>query len=121
MGASDDSDFFSEGDDDDDMKSKKKKKKAKAAVRGSKNASSSSGKRCRKDLTVVLWQDRLTSHEKDPPIAWEQISVGPSLYPPRQYCSVCGFFSNIRCHQCGTRTCGLRCTQIHKDTKCSRS
>ncbi|KAK3824925.1 MAG: hypothetical protein J3Q66DRAFT_97665 [Benniella sp.] len=47
-------------------------------------------------------------------------SVGPSRYPDRQFCSVCGWKGIYRCNRCGMRYCDLRCLKTHEDTRCMK-
>jgi zinc finger HIT domain-containing protein 1 len=46
------------------------------------------------------------------------INVQPSAFPPRKFCSVCGFDCTYTCVQCGTKYCSTKCLQTHKDTRC---
>jgi zinc finger HIT domain-containing protein 1 len=44
-------------------------------------------------------------------------NMGPSRYPQRQFCSVCGWKGIYRCNRCGMRYCDLRCQTTHNDTR----
>lgn len=48
-------------------------------------------------------------------------AVGPpSSSARRQFCSVCGYFSNYTCTICGARFCCIRCQKVHTDTRCQK-
>ncbi|KAK3848027.1 MAG: hypothetical protein J3R72DRAFT_429695 [Linnemannia gamsii] len=47
-------------------------------------------------------------------------SMGPSRYPQRHFCSVCGWKGIYRCNRCGMRYCDLRCQTTHNDTRCMK-
>ncbi|MBE3043155.1 zinc finger HIT domain-containing protein [Candidatus Bathyarchaeota archaeon] len=36
-------------------------------------------------------------------------------YPPRMFCSVCGYWGRVKCVKCGTRVCALECLDLHKE------
>jgi len=44
-------------------------------------------------------------------------AMGPSRYPQRQFCSVCGWKGIYRCNRCGMRYCDLKCQKTHNDTR----
>lgn len=44
----------------------------------------------------------------------------PSNKPPRKFCAACGKTSNYSCIRCGARYCGIRCRDIHNDTRCMK-
>ena len=44
--------------------------------------------------------------------------AGPSIFPARQFCSVCGLVGSYSCVRCGMRFCSIRCNQNHKETRC---
>jgi len=45
-------------------------------------------------------------------------AAAPSKFPTKFFCSVCGFFSNYSCTQCGARFCSVKCNATHKETRC---
>ncbi|KAF9146396.1 Zinc finger HIT domain-containing protein 1 [Mortierella sp. GBA39] len=47
-------------------------------------------------------------------------NMGPSRYPQRNFCSVCGWKGVYRCNRCGMRYCDLRCQKTHNDTRCMK-
>ncbi|KAF9083697.1 Zinc finger HIT domain-containing protein 1 [Mortierella sp. GBA35] len=47
-------------------------------------------------------------------------NMGPSRYPQRQFCSVCGWKGVYRCNRCGMRYCDLKCQRTHNDTRCMK-
>ncbi|KAI9101089.1 hypothetical protein DFS34DRAFT_456282 [Phlyctochytrium arcticum] len=46
--------------------------------------------------------------------------VKPSQFPPRKFCSVCGYFSNYTCVRCGMQYCSISCRDTHNETRCLR-
>lgn len=36
-------------------------------------------------------------------------------YPPRVFCSVCGYWGRVKCVKCGTRVCALECLDVHRE------
>ncbi|KAF9578026.1 Zinc finger HIT domain-containing protein 1 [Lunasporangiospora selenospora] len=47
-------------------------------------------------------------------------TMGPSKYPPRHFCSVCGWKGIYCCKRCGMRYCDLRCLKTHEETRCMK-
>ncbi|KAK3845141.1 MAG: hypothetical protein J3R72DRAFT_488112 [Linnemannia gamsii] len=45
------------------------------------------------------------------------VEMGPSRYPARSFCSVCGWRGLYSCTRCGLRYCGLLCLKAHQDTR----
>ncbi|KAI8854703.1 hypothetical protein BC829DRAFT_379451 [Chytridium lagenaria] len=45
-------------------------------------------------------------------------AMGPSQYPPRKICTVCGFFSKYKCVRCGMLYCSIKCKGTHEETRC---
>jgi HIT zinc finger len=45
-------------------------------------------------------------------------AAGPSIYPGRPHCSVCGMKGPYSCTRCGSRFCSARCGAQHKETRC---
>ncbi|KAK9466263.1 hypothetical protein V1512DRAFT_264234 [Lipomyces arxii] len=45
-------------------------------------------------------------------------AVGPSVYPARHLCSVCGYWGFVTCIRCGARYCSLACEDTHRETRC---
>lgn len=44
--------------------------------------------------------------------------VPPSNFPPRNFCSPCGFPSHYNCITCGAKYCSVACLKIHSETRC---
>ncbi|XP_054708969.1 zinc finger HIT domain-containing protein 1-like [Uloborus diversus] len=88
-------------------KVERKKQKSKKQLGGGKY---------RKNFTALLEEELANC----PPGKFNYIKavVPPSKYPPRHFCSVCGFSSNYTCVQCGARFCSIKCNGTHKDTRC---
>ncbi|KAF9924074.1 Zinc finger HIT domain-containing protein 1 [Linnemannia zychae] len=47
-------------------------------------------------------------------------NMGPSRYPQRHFCSVCGWKGVYKCNRCGMRYCDLRCQATHNETRCMK-
>ena len=45
-------------------------------------------------------------------------AAGPCPYPPRPFCSVCGYLAAYTCVRCGLRYCCTNCQKTHQDTRC---
>lgn len=69
----------------------------------------------RKNFIQLLEEDK--QHNPDAP-NYCSAQVGPSQFPERHFCAVCGFPSNYTCTSCGTRYCCVRCLGTHQDTRC---
>ncbi|KAG0253400.1 hypothetical protein DFQ27_007434 [Actinomortierella ambigua] len=70
----------------------------------------------RKPLSVLLDESGLL--QQDPSIpSYLTAAMGPSQYPERQFCSVCGWRGTYRCFRCGMRYCDLRCQKTHEETR----
>jgi len=70
----------------------------------------------RKPLNQLLEESGLA--RQDPAVvSYLTASMGPSQYPHRQFCSVCGWKGTYRCSRCGMRYCDLRCLKTHEDTR----
>ncbi|KAL6042356.1 HIT-type domain-containing protein [Balamuthia mandrillaris] len=46
------------------------------------------------------------------------IAAAPSRFPPRHFCSVCGYLSSYTCTRCGLRYCCIKCKGIHEENRC---
>lgn len=44
----------------------------------------------------------------------------PSKYPPRNLCSVCGYWGSYHCQKCGMFYCTMTCQATHAETRCER-
>jgi zinc finger HIT domain-containing protein 1 len=63
----------------------------------------------------------------EPPLSYNASRAKPPTVgasgkapPPRQFCSICGYWGGIRCRKCHSRTCGLDCFKVHEETRCDR-
>ncbi|GJJ72765.1 zinc finger HIT domain-containing protein 1 [Entomortierella parvispora] len=77
----------------------------------------------RKPLNQLLDESgQLNVHfqRQEEPLNYVTASMGPSRYPDRQFCSVCGWKGKYRCGRCGMRYCDLRCLKTHEDTRCMK-
>ena len=46
------------------------------------------------------------------------VSAEPSVYPQRHFCSGCGQRGSYACTRCGLRTCSVKCSDQHKESRC---
>lgn len=53
--------------------------------------------------------------------ALSELCTGPSKYPLKHLCNICGFKGKYSCMRCGLRYCSLKCDYTHKETRCLRS
>ncbi|CAG8539759.1 4533_t:CDS:2 [Diversispora eburnea] len=44
-------------------------------------------------------------------------AAGKSRFPPRKFCSVCGFLANYSCKTCGMKYCSVKCLETHEETR----
>ncbi|KAF9100917.1 Zinc finger HIT domain-containing protein 1 [Mortierella sp. AM989] len=73
----------------------------------------------RKPLNQLLDESGLLNNQATVP-TYVTAAMGPSRYPDRQFCSVCGWKGVYRCNRCGMRYCDLRCLKTHQDTRCMK-
>jgi len=52
--------------------------------------------------------------------AMPDFALGPSRYPVRPLCGVCGYWGDVACMACSERCCSRACLQVHHDTRCER-
>jgi len=107
----DDEEDFMAVDDDDAFSTRKRKKKTlkRKADRLRRNQLQS--------FTAVLENEYYGAYPPHVP-TYLTIAAAPSVYPPKHFCSVCGYFSNYTCTRCGMRFCSSRCSTIHQETRC---
>ncbi|KAF0358679.1 Zinc finger HIT domain-containing protein 1 [Gigaspora margarita] len=73
----------------------------------------------KKNLNALLEESRIDQLPPDIPTYFTAIA-GPSRYPPRKFCSVCGYLSNYSCKTCGMKYCSVKCLEIHEETRCMK-
>ncbi|CEM35077.1 unnamed protein product [Vitrella brassicaformis CCMP3155] len=57
--------------------------------------------------------------DKDRAQLFVDLSVEPSLLPPRRFCTVCYFFAKYRCINCRQAfVCSMRCAEEHNEKTC---
>jgi len=71
----------------------------------------------RRNLGQLVEEDLLT--RPDGP-NYMTAEAPESRYPKRNFCAVCGNFSEYTCVQCGTRFCRAKCLQMHNETRCMK-
>ena len=49
-----------------------------------------------------------------------QVALGPSRYPCRPLCDVCGYWGQVTCMVCGEALCSRSCRQTHLETRCEK-
>ncbi|CAO3568179.1 unnamed protein product [Mortierella alpina] len=70
----------------------------------------------RKPLHMLLDESGIADYGPSVP-SYLTANMGPSRYPDRQFCSVCGWKGKYRCSKCGMRYCDLRCLKTHEETR----
>ncbi len=53
-------------------------------------------------------------------INYVKATANPSVLPTRHFCSVCGRRGIYSCTRCGMRSCSIKCTDQHKETRCMK-
>eukprot|EP00727_Mastigamoeba_balamuthi_P002534 m51a1_g12278 putative zinc finger hit domain-containing protein 1 homolog (296) ;mRNA; r:232644-233673 len=48
-------------------------------------------------------------------------AAGPSRFPRRHFCSVCGAKGTYACVLCHGRFCSCKCNTVHRETRCQKS
>ena len=46
------------------------------------------------------------------------VNAGPSATPARKLCGVCGLSGIYSCKRCGSKSCGIKCSTVHKEEQC---
>ncbi|OZJ06483.1 hypothetical protein BZG36_00605 [Bifiguratus adelaidae] len=69
----------------------------------------------KKNLNILLEESQI-AHSLEP--TYLTASASPSRYPPRHFCSVCGFQSKYTCIKCGMKYCSTKCLETHEETRC---
>jgi len=69
----------------------------------------------RKNLSQLIQEDFISKPQGP---NYSMAEASESIYPRRNFCSVCGYFSYYTCVQCGSRFCSIKCQATHKDTRC---
>ncbi|KAI8366862.1 zinc finger HIT domain-containing protein 1-like protein [Blakeslea trispora] len=64
------------------------------------------------NLTMLLEEAPVTTY------CYQTCAVKPSIYPPRKFCSVCGYQSDYICLRCGMKYCSTVCLSTHRETRC---
>ncbi|ORZ02606.1 hypothetical protein BCR43DRAFT_481816 [Syncephalastrum racemosum] len=68
------------------------------------------------NLNILLEDTRAEIDNSLP--SYFSCAAKPSRYPPRNFCSVCGFSSHYKCVRCGMKYCSRRCLTTHEETRC---
>lgn len=102
-----------------------KKRSAKRLRRGSAGRAAKPVKRrdkagiekWNKSLAQALEEDDVGNRPQGM-VLYNEIEAGPSLRPPRPFCSVCGFRAAYTCTRCYVRFCSVPCGKLHNETRC---
>jgi len=97
-------------------KKRKKKSKKKEAMIPSRTIGQRKSQRPKIKLEQIFSHDFYEDDMNFP--NYLSIVAGPSRYPARHFCSVCSFFSKYTCIRCGMYYCSLKCSDIHRETRC---
>ncbi len=68
----------------------------------------------------VMDVDDNTNSVNKKQINYVTASASPSVLPMRHFCSVCGQRGIYSCTRCGMRSCSIKCTDQHKETRCMK-
>lgn len=49
------------------------------------------------------------------------VNAGPSTTPARKLCAVCGLSGIYACKRCGSKSCSIKCSTVHKEEQCLKS
>ncbi|OAQ33798.1 hypothetical protein K457DRAFT_55215, partial [Linnemannia elongata AG-77] len=69
-----------------------------------------------KSLKTLILESGIANQNPEEP-SYLTADMGPSRYPARRLCSVCGWRGLYSCNRCGMRYCGLPCLKVHQDTR----
>jgi zinc finger HIT domain-containing protein 1 len=92
-----------------------KEKGSGRAARNKKHRPPEFYKKYRKTFAQLLEEDLVMRGNE---FNYASAQVGPSQYPPRKFCNVCGLPSTYTCGQCGVRYCTAKCYKTHQETRC---
>ncbi|KAK4046036.1 hypothetical protein OIV83_006407 [Microbotryomycetes sp. JL201] len=73
----------------------------------------------RKSLTTLMEENDGDQFPKST-YTYATAAARPSVFPPLQLCSVCGYRGKYVCGKCGMRFCDLGCKAIHEDNRCEK-
>ncbi|GBB92149.1 hypothetical protein RclHR1_19700007 [Rhizophagus clarus] len=73
----------------------------------------------KRSFKALLDESRIAEKPLDIP-TYLTAAAKPSRYPPRKFCSVCGFISAYACKKCGMKYCSLKCKETHEETRCMK-
>ncbi|GAA5833614.1 hypothetical protein JCM11251_003182 [Rhodosporidiobolus azoricus] len=73
----------------------------------------------RKNLATLLEESNISSLPASKPNYLTAVAP-PSLRPPLQLCSVCGYRGKYACMRCGLRYCDVGCKTTHDESRCER-
>ncbi|KAL1923909.1 uncharacterized protein VTP21DRAFT_6944 [Calcarisporiella thermophila] len=73
----------------------------------------------KKNLNTLIEESRIDLLPPEVP-TYLTADAAPSMYPPRRFCSVCGYIGNYSCTRCGMRYCTLKCLATHEETRCMK-
>mmetsp|Transcript_10974 Transcript_10974/g.14927 ORF Transcript_10974/g.14927 Transcript_10974/m.14927 type:complete len:175 (+) Transcript_10974:75-599(+) len=121
MVGADDSDDYQLSSEDDGLGSlggRKKKKVAKKAGRALQRRGAINRSRGAKSFSVLLEEAEV--EDLPSPNYLTAAASPPVAYPPRFFCSICGFTAPYTCVRCGARFCCRKCSLIHCDTRCMK-
>eukprot|EP00026_Physarum_polycephalum_P019150 Phypoly_transcript_21021.p1 GENE.Phypoly_transcript_21021~~Phypoly_transcript_21021.p1 ORF type:complete len:194 (+),score=24.69 Phypoly_transcript_21021:48-584(+) len=111
----DDDEYVDLVDDEDDFMGPKKKRPRKTAREMFKQPKKK--KFAFPSFNTVLDESGLEAYPAHVP-TYLTAAAAPSKFPTKNFCSVCGFFANYSCTQCGARFCCIKCNATHKETRC---
>ncbi|PFH53109.1 hypothetical protein AMATHDRAFT_73636 [Amanita thiersii Skay4041] len=73
----------------------------------------------RKNLSTWIEESNIATLNAEVPTYLTAV-VSSSPYPPRVFCSVCGYRGHYKCRKCAMAYCDRNCESVHNETRCER-
>ncbi|RHZ68228.1 hypothetical protein Glove_296g63 [Diversispora epigaea] len=73
----------------------------------------------KRNLNALLEESKIDQFPPNIP-TYLTVAAGKSRFPPRKFCSVCGFLANYSCKTCGMKYCSVKCLETHEETRCMK-
>ncbi|KAF7459070.1 putative zinc finger protein [Cryptosporidium felis] len=79
----------------------------------------------RREVSLILAEDDQDDERK---VRWSTMAMGPSKFPTKNFCVICGFFGKYKCYQCFNSRpnpivryiCSTKCDTIHREVDCCK-
>ncbi|KAF8742680.1 hypothetical protein AX14_002908 [Amanita brunnescens Koide BX004] len=73
----------------------------------------------RKSLATWIEESNIAALPPEIP-TYLAAAVPQSPYPPRLFCSVCGYWGHYKCRKCAIPYCDHNCEGVHNEVRCER-